>query len=335
MVISNKYLIKRKDKDVLNKNTSDKKMKENNFISLVLYFYNIDEEKVMSLPQKISAGLISNFKNYEIIIVNDGENTKKVDKFVKELNKYTAHNTISIINFSSYVGIEKAMIAGDDLAIGDYIFEFDMLNADFSQNMLMEAYRTALKGNDIVSVLPIKAHNSLSASLFYTLYNRGVNEDQHIDSELYRVVSRRAFNRTKAMARSIAYRKACYAACGLKKCTLVDKTAEGYKVFDSKQKFYRINLGIDSLMIFTNIIQKFSFFISLLFLILTVAISVYVVGVFTLSRPVAGWTPIMAYLSLGFFGVFALLTIVLKYLSVILNMIFKSENHLIESIKKI
>ena len=88
-------------------------------------------------------------------------------------------------------------------------------------------------------------------------------------------------------------------------------------------------------MIFTNTIQKFSLAVSMFFLLLTVVISVYIVGVFVLSKPVAGWTPIMAYLSLGFFGIFSLLTIVLKYLSVILNIIFKNENHIIESIKKI
>lgn len=310
-------------------------MKENNFISVVLYFYNIDNKKMSKLPRKLSENLICNFKNYEVIIVNDGENQNKVQKFVDDLSEYVNHNTISVINFPSFVGIEKAMIAGNDLSIGDYIFEFDMLNAEYSDSILMDAYRTALKGNDIVAVESKRMKSSLGTKIFYGLYNRGVKEDQAIHSEIFRVVSRRAFNRTKAMAKTIAYRKACYAACGLKRCAIVDDTTQDYKLHDTNEKYNRINLGIDSLMIFTNTIQKFSLFISLLFLALTICISVYIVGVFALSKPVAGWTPIMAYLSLGFFGIFALFTIMLKYLSVILNMVFKSENHLVESIKKI
>lgn len=310
-------------------------MKENNFISLVLYFHNVSDKKINELPSKIAAGLISNFKNYEVVIVNDGEDTKKVDAFIKKLSQYTNHNTISVINFSSYVGIEKAMIAGDDFTIGDYIFEFDMLNADFSENVLMEAYRTALAGNDIVSVVPQKMHTSFSSKVFYALFNHGVQQENKIHSEILRVLSRRAYNRTKAMAKTIAYRKACYAACGLKRHSIIDTNIQKNKVLDTKEKYFRFNLGIDSLMIFTNTIQKFSLAVSMFFLLLTVVISVYIVGVFVLSKPVAGWTPIMAYLSLGFFGIFSLLTIVLKYLSVILNIIFKNENHIIESIKKI
>lgn len=310
-------------------------MKENNFISLVLYFYNIDESKIREIPGKIAKGLINNFKNYEIIIVNDGEKEEKVNEFVDELKKFTLHNTISVLTFPSFIGIEKAMIAGDDLAIGDYIFEFDVLNAEFSEAILMQAYQLALKGNDIVSVASKGMKSSLSSKAFYFLYNKGVKKEQKIQSEIFRVISRRAFNRAKAMTKSISYRKACYASCGLKRAVLVDKTAKTYKIHDDKERYNRINLGIDSLMIFTNMIQKISFMVSLFFLLMTVIISIYIVAVFALSRPVAGWTPIMLYLSLGFLGIFVLFTIVLKYLSVILNMIFKSENHLVESIKKI
>lgn len=310
-------------------------MKENNFISLVLYFYSIDESKIREIPGKIAKGLINNFKNYEIIIVNDGEKEEKVNEFVDELKKFTLHNTISVLTFPSFIGIEKAMIAGDDLAIGDYIFEFDVLNAEFSEAILMQAYQLALKGNDIVSVASKGMKSSLSSKAFYFLYNKGVKKEQKIQSEIFRVISRRAFNRAKAMTKSISYRKACYASCGLKRAVLVDKTAKTYKIHDDKERYNRINLGIDSLMIFTNMIQKISFMVSLFFLLMTVIISIYIVAVFALSRPVAGWTPIMLYLSLGFLGIFVLFTIVLKYLSVILNMIFKSENHLVESIKKI
>jgi dolichol-phosphate mannosyltransferase len=48
-----------------------------------------------------------------------------------------------------------------------------------------------------------------------------------------------------------------------------------------------------------------------------------------------GWASIICFLSFGFFGVFVLLTIILKYLSVIVNLIFRRQKYLVESIEKI
>jgi dolichol-phosphate mannosyltransferase len=50
---------------------------------------------------------------------------------------------------------------------------------------------------------------------------------------------------------------------------------------------------------------------------------------------VEGWISTMGFLALGFFGVFALLTIILKYLSVVLNLIFKQQRYLIADIEKV
>jgi len=50
---------------------------------------------------------------------------------------------------------------------------------------------------------------------------------------------------------------------------------------------------------------------------------------------VEGWLSTMGFLALGFFGVFALLTIILKYLSVMLNLIFKQQRYLVSDIEKV
>jgi len=43
----------------------------------------------------------------------------------------------------------------------------------------------------------------------------------------------------------------------------------------------------------------------------------------------------MSFLALGFFGVFALLTIILKYLSVLLNLVFRQQRYLVADIEKV
>ncbi|MFR1038034.1 MAG: hypothetical protein ACLSE4_04095 [Clostridium sp.] len=63
-----------------------------------------------------------------------------------------------------------------------------------------------------------------------------------------------------------------------------------------------MELATDSLILFTNTIQKLSLYISMCFLGLTVAIGVYAwVSYFSAHKPVEGWTPLMLFLSLGFF----------------------------------
>ena len=56
---------------------------------------------------------------------------------------------------------------------------------------------------------------------------------------------------------------------------------------------------------------------------------------FNVHKPVEGWLSTVGFLALGFFGVFALLTIILKYLSVLLNLIFKQQRYLVADIEKV
>ncbi|MDK2868670.1 MAG: polyisoprenyl-phosphate glycosyltransferase, partial [Clostridiales bacterium] len=50
---------------------------------------------------------------------------------------------------------------------------------------------------------------------------------------------------------------------------------------------------------------------------------------------VEGWTPTILFLSFAFFGVFGILAIVIKYLSIIVELIFKKRQYVYESIQKI
>ena len=93
---------------------------------------------------------------------------------------------------------------------------------------------------------------------------------------------------------------------------------------------------MDTLILFTNAIQRLAFCVSLLFLFLSIGIGCYTwISYFSIRKPVEGWTPIMLFLSMGFFGVFLILTLILQYLSVVLRIVFKKKQYLIESIIKI
>ena len=98
----------------------------------------------------------------------------------------------------------------------------------------------------------------------------------------------------------------------------------------------RTGLALDSFIYFTNVLEQLSAIISGVFLAVTVGAGIYIlVDFFSDTKIVEGWVSIMGFMALGFFGVFMLLTIILKYLSVILGLIFKHQKYLIADIEKL
>ena len=52
-------------------------------------------------------------------------------------------------------------------------------------------------------------------------------------------------------------------------------------------------------------------------------------------HPVAGWTTTILFLSVVFFGLFAILTVIIKYLQIIVDLVFKRKHYSFESIEKL
>jgi dolichol-phosphate mannosyltransferase len=102
------------------------------------------------------------------------------------------------------------------------------------------------------------------------------------------------------------------------------------------EKSSRSDLAFDSFIIFTDIMEKISFFLCALFLLVMIVMAGYVgYSVFSEVRPVEGWMSTIGLISFGFFGVFLLLTLILKYLSVILNLIFRKQRYVISGVEKL
>ena len=95
----------------------------------------------------------------------------------------------------------------------------------------------------------------------------------------------------------------------------------------------RFSLAFDSFIYFTNAMETVSAVICGIFLLLSVGMGIFVAKDLIFHNAVVeGWISTMSFMALGFFGVFALLTIILKYLSVMLNLIFKKQRYLIMDI---
>ena len=309
--------------------------KEKKFISLVVYLHNV-EDYVKYFLNAVIPVCEEHFQEFEIVCVDDGcsDGTIEVLKDYLEENKVRA--MVNVIHMSFFHGLESAMNAGRDIAIGDFVFEFDDIFVDYEPEMIIKIYEKLMEGNDIVAARS-KGKVRLSSRVFYALYNSTSRTNGKIGPETFRVVSRRAINRIKSMGQYIPYRKAVYMNCGLKTATLEYESRDREaRVKNKIVTSERTSLALDSFIYFTNVLERVSMILCVVFLVFSVGMGVYlIIDAFNGQKLVEGWLSTMGFLALGFFGVFALLTIILKYLSVILNLIFKQQRYLIADIEKV
>ena len=298
--------------------------KEHNFVSAVVYACDDDSDTLYFLQQLYTV-LEKHFLQYEIVVVNaDGANNHnvKLKEWAKDIEK-----PLTVVNMSLHQPHEQCMNAGLDITIGDYVYEFDTVDMPYDVDMIWQAYETAMQGNDVVSVCPQKV--SGSSKLFYNLFNKNSNAGYKLRTDTFRIVSRRALNRAHAMNENLPYRKATYAACGLK---IEELEYDGKQTSKTNNRW---DLAMDSLILYTDFGYKFSLGLSLLMLFGTIFMLVYTACVYLVGNPVNGWTTTMLALTAGLTGLFAIMTIMLKYMTLILKLIFQKQSYLIEGIEKI
>ncbi len=305
---------------------------ENKFVSVVLYLHN-HEKYIENFLENSLKTIRENFDHYELICVDDNC-TDKTISVVKEYfsSKYPDDN-ISVLKMGTYQGLESSMNAGRDFSIGDFVFEFDTPQIDYDTEYIMKAFESVTKGFDIAIVAP-KSGTRPTSVLFYGIFNLFSRNNNAICSDSFRLISRRAINRIKSISDFVPYRKALYANCGLK-CETI-KYNPTQKIKKEKEANERLDLAFDSFVYFTNFLEKLSMGISAFFLLFSVGSAAYAIwDHFTNGSIMEGWSSTICFMSFGFFGVFVLLTIILKYLSVIVNLIFRRQKYIVESVEKI
>lgn len=309
--------------------------KEKNFVSCVIYLHN-DGGNIRNFLGMVCKVMQEYFEKYEIVCVNDGCVDDTVAQIQNFLEEDDASHVVSLINLSYYQGMESAMNAGRDIAVGDFLFEFDRCIMDFEPSLIMEVYHRALEGYDVVAASPTH-YVSLTSRLFYLVYNWGSHQKARLRQERFRIISRRAVNRVNQLNAYIPYRKALYANCGLKMDTLLYNNKEHvHNNRNREERGNRSTLALDTIIIFTNVLEKVSMLLSILFFLVLLFMFGYLVYSFlSAARPVEGWLSIMGLMSLGFFMLFVMLTLIFKYLSVILNMSFRRQRYVVEGVEKL
>ena len=300
---------------------------EKNFISIVVYTKN-DHKELKNFLSSITDLMSKNFEHFEFIVIDDsGKSTaqKIISDFAKHSN---TGGSLSLIEMGYPQGVELAMNAGVDFSIGDFVFEFDSVYIDYPLETIMTIYHKALENHDIVAAAP-SSHIKLSSRIFYRLFNKNSNIKEPLTTETFFIVSRRAINRINNMNIKIPYRKAVYANCGLsKKIVFYDRANTNKHPSNHK---YRRGIAIDSLILFTDVAYKFAITMSLIMMALLLGSAIYTLVFFFSGQAIAGWTTTMLLVSFAFFGLFVILTIIIKYLSIIVKLIFERQSYIIKN----
>lgn len=306
--------------------------KEKNFISAVIYVHNA-ENRIEKFLSTIISVLEEHFEHSEIICVNDFSDDNSVQK-IKQVSTQAKSTIISVLNMSYFHGLEMAMNAGMDLAIGDFVFEFDFTNMDYHPDEIMKIYIRSLEGYDIVSASPNKRQRA-SSSLFYFVFDKFTDISYRMGTESFRILSRRVINRISSMNKSIPYRKAVYLNAGLKTDNIIYIVEKSTLVADKRERKYRRGLAIDALILFTDVGYKFSITMTILMMIMTIFMVIYSLITYLISTPVEGWTTTILFLSMAFFGLFGILTVIIKYLQLLVELVFKRKRYNFENIEKL
>ena len=296
---------------------------EQNYISVIIVVNN-EKKNVIEKINKINDILKNNFKNSEILIV---DNTFKKIKFE---NLKTSKINHTIIKLPIKHGNQSALNAGIAMAIGDYMVEIEDISFEVDYNQIVDLYKKSQEGNDFVFLTPKKSR--WSSKMFYKILNGAFRNmfESDISSSVMTLSSRRGQNKIAEVGKRIINRNVAYVLSGLKSSSIIaDIKYRNKRSFSSN-----LMLMFDTLIYYTDVVMLFSQQLSFIFFILFGLGAVYSIVQKLFFDIVKGWASIFTLTSLGFFGIFFILSIIIRYLHHILRNSLNSKDYIFGSIEK-
>lgn len=239
-------------------------MKDTTYISVIVYITNnyIDNNII-----KLDDFLDKHFAHYEIVLVNDTGRYYNLNKCssIKERIK----GNVMIIDLWEKHGVDKGLFAGTDICMGDFIYEIEDLNLDYSLELIMDMYKKSIKeGYDIVYLQQDKPVGILSKSYNYIL--KSLTKDKPLNNNSrVRLVTRRALYKIEAYKNQDICRNIMYMNSGFKFTTInynSNKSTKG----DMTYKVSRVRKDLRYLIIYTDELERLPFIFSMLFFIASI-----------------------------------------------------------------
>ena len=289
-------------------------MKKDILVSVVIVARNA-AEFLPDYLRKLSAVMAANYKDYEIIVVDDASKDNTAEKIAGAQKHY---NNIQFYALSPRVGTAIASIAGLDNAIGDYIIMLDPLRDPTDK--IPEMVAKALEGNEIVYGVDAKRAGAThfydkAALLYYQLFSHltGLEIPREVSS--FRLLSRSVVNYITAINDRHHLLSVLPAITGHRFAT-VEYTSLVSRTQNQKISFFaKILEGIGVLFACSVKPLRFATYTAVAAGFLNLIYALYVVVIALIKPDVAeGWVSLSLQNSGMFFLISLILTSISEYL---------------------
>jgi dolichol-phosphate mannosyltransferase len=255
------------------------------------------------------------FESYEFVLVNNSSTDGSLEQIRNIVG--SINGNVNIVNMAWKHETELAILAGKDLAIGDFIFEIESVHRDWPFKILDELYSTCQAGYDIVAAAP-STKQKLISRLFYKIFQKTSHFKMDLSTETVRIISRRALNAVIMSKEKVRYHKLLYKLTGFPSTDIVYTSIESHNGRNKPIKD-KLKLAVNILINYSSLGLRLALLLSLFFFLVSFIGGVYaMIAYLVYDAIVEGWAPIMLFLSLGFSGLFLLMAIAIKYMSIIL-----------------
>jgi hypothetical protein len=287
--------------------------------------------------------LSAQFSDFEFVLVNNGAYSGDIEDAIRPLPE-SLRQHVFLLNLSTVVDRNNALLAGLDRANGDYtvIFEFDFWE---KPELLTQLWDKSRNENFDVVYLRAKIRqlpwlNRLLYRVFYHILKK--YSGLQIDPKAHhsRVISRRALNSLLRLRENSQYLKANYALVGFSTAYIeVAEPLQADPELSIGRQFRSALLVITS---FTDFLRALLFWIFLISCAIAgtaifnaIKVKLTLVDIFGAPQPdVSGWSLLVVMIS-SFFAITCLnLYIMSIYLSNIYAEIKNRPLYIIESVKR-
>ena len=301
--------------------------KSDTFISVILYTYN-NQNICIDYLNNLYKYLFKRYLFFEVIIVDDNSTDKTVDEIEK--NAAVTGNECTLIRLSYHQGLEQAMKAAIDFAIGDIVLQIDNISLEYDIEKFDELTRAVSEGNDIAFLAPQK--QSLLSTVFY-YFMTGFNKFKATFRTVVAcIITRRGLNQVSKIDDKLFYRQFFYNIIGFQKRTIL---YDNKKIVNSSYSFReKFRLAMNLLFSFTDIGLKLNIIFALMCLIALLVFSVCIISAYinqtNMILPLIG-----ALSSFYLLIIFLFFAVTIKYFEILLKEAKNLPKYTIEEIKKI
>jgi len=296
---------------------------KDSLLSVISPCYN-EEESIDEFITRTTAVLEEHFRNYELLLVDDGSKDRTVEKIAQHQRN---NPNIRLIRLSRNFGKEVAVTAGLEHSTGEVVV---MLDSDLQDppSLIPQLIEKLDTGYDIVSAQhTIRKKETWikksTSKLFYKLASHMTG--LHIPNTVgdYRVMRRKVVNAVTSVKDNVRYMKMIYAYVGFRNATVLYEREPRF-AGETKYNYPRlIAAAFDAIISFSDrplrYISIMCVGISAFAFLLTVYVILYKILAGNTSEIANGWTSLVVLINMMFCLLFAFLAIISEYISRILR----------------